>query len=288
MERPARWMGEDELQALSRDLRTVAAQTLPAGALTYGVFAPDGGRLADSIVTVVYDETTGRPIAFNALALMEVTVAGVATTVLHLGLVMVDPDARGRGLSWVLYGLTCVLLFLRNGLRPLFVSNVTQVPAVVGMVSETFSDVFPRLDGGPLRDFRKLQLARAIMGGHRHVFGVGREAEFDEETFVIRNAYTGGSDDLKKGFAESAKHRDERFNAFCAARLDYRRGDDVLQIGRIDLAAASRYVGRSLPRRSLAGVAALAGLIALNRVALPVLFWLDDRHPWGELRPWKR
>ena len=40
---------------------------------------------------------------------------------------MVDPDARSRGFSWVLYGLTCVLLFVRNGLRPLYVSNVTQV-----------------------------------------------------------------------------------------------------------------------------------------------------------------
>lgn len=32
-------------------------------------------------------------------------------------------------------------------MRPLWVSSVTQVPAVVGMVSETFSQVFPAQDG---------------------------------------------------------------------------------------------------------------------------------------------
>ena len=46
---------------------------------------------------------------------------------------MVDPDAQGQGLSWVLYGLTTLVLFIRGGLRQKWISNVTQVPAVCGM-----------------------------------------------------------------------------------------------------------------------------------------------------------
>jgi len=270
IERPGRWMAERELDALTRDLRMVAAKTLPAKSLNYGVFSTDRRRLDDTIVTVVYSADDGRPVAFNALAIMDVEHNGRKSEVLHLGLVMVDPDSRSRGFSWVLYGLTCVILFVRNGLRPLDISSVTQVPSVVGM-----------------KDFRKVQLARSIMAQHRDVFGVGEEAVFDERSFVIENAYTGGSDDLKKTFAEASKHRDDAYNAFCEERLDYERGDDFLQLGKIDLNAVRRYVARSVPRASLAGVSALAAFVLLQRIVLPVLHWLDDKHQFGSLRPWK-
>ena len=113
---------------------------------------------------------------------MDVELDGEPEQVTHLGLVMVDPDAQGQGLSWVLYGLTTLVLFARDGLRPKWISNVTQVPAVVGMVCETFSDVFPSPHPDARQSFAHLQLARGIMRDHRAVFGVGDEAGFDEAT----------------------------------------------------------------------------------------------------------
>ena len=62
---------------------------------------------------------------------MDVELDGEPQQVTHLGLVMVDPDVQGQGLSWVLYGLTTLVLFARDGLRPKWISNVTQVPSVV-------------------------------------------------------------------------------------------------------------------------------------------------------------
>ena len=52
---------------------------------------------------------------------------------------------------------------------------------------------------------------------------------------MIRNAYTGGSDFLKKSFAQCSKHRDDHFNAWLHEVLDYERGDDVIQAGRMSL-----------------------------------------------------
>ena len=229
----------------------MAAKTLPEESLTYGIFSGDRGRLSSAIVTLISEEATGRSIAFNALSVMEVELDGEPAEVTHLGLVMVDPDERGRGLSWVLYGLTALVLFVRDGLRPKWISNVTQVPSVVGMVSQTFSDVFPSPHPDARQSFAHLQLARGIMSRHRAVFGVGEEAGFDEAKFVITNAYTGGSDALKKTFEAAPKHRDEQYNAFCARELDYARGDDVLQLGRIDLAGARRYLLSEVPSGSL-------------------------------------
>jgi hypothetical protein len=285
VESPGLSLSETELEALVAQLRIVAAKTLPEESLTYGIFSGDCEKLSRAVVTLISEEVTGRPIAFNALSLMPVELDGEPAEVTHLGLVMVDPDERGQGLSWVLYGLTALVLFARDGLRPKWISNVTQVPAVAGMVCETFSDVFPSPLGGARQSFAHLQLARGIMRRHRAVFGVGDEAGFDEARFVITDAYTGGSDALKKTFESAPKHRDPQYEAFCARELDYSRGDDLLQIGRIDLAGARNYLLRDVPHGSLPALLAAGAALALQRLLLPVFHWLDDTRAFGTLRP---
>jgi hypothetical protein len=285
IERPGAWMSPDASAAIVSDLRSIARATVPGGTLDYGILTGSQDRLDHTILTVLYERTTKRPVAFNALAAMDVTLHGRPAEVVHLGLVMVDPSLRSHGLSWVLYGLTCLVLFVRRQLRPLWLSNVTQVPAIVGMVSETFSEVFPLPGPQAHRSFEHLVLAREIMRRHRAVFGVGEEAGFDEERFVITNAYTGGSDNLKKAFDVAPKHRDAVYNEFCRQQLDYDRGDDVLQLCRLDLAAAQRFVLKDIPRRSLPAVAATLAIVSLNRLVLPVIHWLTADRPWGILRP---
>ena len=285
VERPGLSLAQAELDELVAQLRTVAGKTLPAGSLTYGIFSGERERLSRAIVTLISEEATGHPIAFNALAVMDVELDGEPAEVTHLGLVMVDPEVQGQGLSWVLYGLTTLVLFMRDGLRPRWISNVTQVPAVCGMVSETFSEVFPSPDPAARRSFAHLQLARDIMRKHRSVFGVGEEAGFDEARFVITDAYTGGSDALQKAFDVAPKHRDEKYNAFCAQELDYNRGDDLLQIGRVDLAGARRYLLSEVPSRSMPALLATSAVLALQRLVLPVVYWMDDSRAFGSLRP---
>jgi len=285
VESPGSSLPQGELDALVSQLRTVAAKTLPQESLTYGIFSGEADRLSRAIVTLISEEESGRPIAFNALSVMDVALDGEPTQVTHLGLVMVDPDGRGQGLSWVLYGLTALVLFARGGLRPKWISNVTQVPAVVGMVSDTFSDVFPSPLPGARQSFAHLQLARGIMANHRAVFGVADEAGFDEARSVITNAYTGGSDALKKTFEIAPKHRDAIYNEFCARELDYERGDDLLQLGRIDLAGARRYLMSEVPHGSLPSLLAASAMLALQRLVLPVVYWLDDTRAFGTLRP---
>ncbi len=284
IERPGLWMDVAGIAALCADLRCVAARTLDVGSLTYGVFSGDASRLEEVIITVVY-RRDGTPVAFNALAVMQLQgMMRQPTEVLHLGLVMVDPDERSKNLSWVLYGLTCFLIFFRRQFRPVWVSNVTQVPAVVGMVSQMFSNVWPKPDGGR-RTLTHVLLARRIMADHRDVFGVGYDAGFDEERFVITDAYTGGSDDLKKTWEAAPKHRDARYNAYCAAALDYGRGDDVMQLGQMDLAAMRGYLAREVPKSAVLGLLVAGAMVALRRFVLPGLYWADSANQWSILRP---
>ncbi|WEK06563.1 MAG: hypothetical protein P0Y65_10065 [Candidatus Devosia phytovorans] len=285
VERPGLWMPQAELLGLVAQLRTIASRTLADKDLDYGIFSGDPERLEASFITLVTDKRSGAPIAFNALPVIALELDGRSVELVHLGLVMVDPDQRSKGLSWVLYGLTCFLLFIRNQGRPIWVSNVTQVPAVVGMVTETFSEVYPDPEGNSPRKFRQLVLVRQIMAAHRHVFGVGPEAGFDEQSFVITNAYTGGSDNLKKSFEVAQKHRRAAFNDYCQTHLDYERGDDVIQIGKLDLAAARRYLSEMVPKGALGLVAVAAVMALVQRAILPVVQWLDGKREFGRLRP---
>lgn len=282
-ERPKLSLEGEDLERLTDACRAVVAACLEGRQLDYGLFAPDGEAWSNSVITLVRRIRDRVPVAFNAMPLLPVQRGGQPGEVLHLGLVMVDPGERSAGLSWILYGLTCFALFIRGRLRPLWISSVTQVPAVVGMVAETFDDVYPG-QPGTNASFAHHHLAHQIMSSHRHAFGVGEDAGFAAETQVITNAYTGGSENLKKSFAVAAKHRDERYNRFCAEALNYDRGDDVLQIGRIDLATARRFMARNVPPHALPQLAIQGVILAIQAVVAPLVQWLAANKPLGRLR----
>lgn len=283
LERPGITLSAQELDLLKSQCDQIVRACLGGESLDYGLFAEASEAWGRSIITLVTRREDGRPVAFNAMPLLDVIQGGNRENVLHLGLVMVDPGERSGGLSWILYGLTCFALFLRQRMRPLWVSSVTQVPAVVGMVAETFSSVFPA-QGDTRQTFTHRHLAHQIMENHRDAFGVGEDAGFDLDRQIITDAYTGGSDNLKKTFAVATKHRKAEYNAFCEAELDYARGDDVLQIGAIDLAAGQRFLSRSVPKSALPQLA-VQGLVLMAGAALaPLIQWLDPSRPFGRLR----
>lgn len=285
VERPGLSLPPPELDRLLAELRGIAQAVLPGTDLRYGVLGGDRRRLDQSVITLVYE--SGRPVAFNALAVMDVSLAGQPVEIMHLGLVMVDPALRGRGLSELLYGLTCILLFLRRQCRPVRFSNVTQVPAIFGMVAEIFDDVFPTPARASDPAFTHRLLARQIMARHRYVFGVGPDAGFDEEHSIITNSYTGGSDGLKKTFSDAPKHRKDIYNSMCARELDYGRGDDFLQIGQLNMEAATRYLSRVVPPRTAPWLACQLVIFAIQSAILPVAHWFSDTQAWGPLRPRK-
>ena len=76
VERPGEWMTKDELTELSNALVEIAVHTLPKGSLSYGVFSGDHKHLTQSVITLVRRKKDGKPIAFNALAIMDLELAG--------------------------------------------------------------------------------------------------------------------------------------------------------------------------------------------------------------------
>lgn len=285
IEQPGLWMSDSECQQVIGDLAHVVSK-MDKGNLEYGVVQGKKEALDRSILTIIYDRENV-PVAFNALAFMDCILRGVSTKVVHLGLVVVDPNCRAKGFAWALYGLTTFLLYFKNHLRPLWISSVTQVPAVVGMVTASLTNVFPSGEEGEHRSFDHLVLARQIMNDYRLVFGVGSDATFNEDKFIIENSYTGGSDNLKKTFEEVQLHRDPKFNEYCKRHLDYKRGDDFLQIGQINLRTSWVYISRMVPRDSIMAVLSKITFTFLDSIMLPVTNWFASRQNFKELRPYR-
>jgi hypothetical protein len=277
-------MSEAEQRAIVDDVRTVIRTGVPGGALDYGVVA-DPDALKRTIITVIYDESTNQPVAFNALHILECQIQGRTEEVLHLGLVMIDPAYRQHGLTGALYGITCFLVCARRQLRPFWITNVTQVPLIFGIVGTFAQDVFPTFKAGARRSFTHLQLARQLVTRHRAVFGAGPDAEFDEQVFVLRNAYTGGSDNLKKAFDDAPKFIDDAANEMCRANLDYARGDDFVQVGRFTMQVAQQYFMRSRDVVSPLFLFAQAMVLFWESIIAPVVQWFTADRAMGGLRP---
>jgi hypothetical protein len=257
---------------------------LGCGDLDYGIFTGTQEALNRAVITIIYDGPNKKPLAFNSMAMMPCQLRGQPISVLHLGLTIVDPDHQSKGFTWTLYGFSTILLLLKNRFKPIWTSNVTQVPTVLGKVSENFTEVYPNPRSKQRRTFDHLILARQIMLEHRGVFGVGPDASFDEERFVITNSYTGGSDHLKKRFEDCTPHRIAIYNEYSKEQLDYDRGDDFLQLGKTDLHTVFQYVFRSLPANFIMTFLAKSLLVWLETVVAPIAQWYDTSKPYKELR----
>ncbi len=280
LERPGRWASDAELARWVGELREVAlAGQAGKEVPEYGVLLGDRADLSRRVIVMVYDarQSPRRPIAFNALSYLDIPVGERVESVLHLGLVFIDPAWQRHGLPGLLYGLAAFLLLFKNRLQGYWVSNVTQVPAVVGLVADNYGDVYPHYGGRTRQTWVHLVLARAIMRSHRAAFGVADEAPFEPGLQIIRDAYTGGSDNLKKRWEDAPKHRNPAVNAFCERHLDYARGDDVLQLGRCTVRSTLGYLGSRMPKGSPRRLMVQALVLFSVALVMPLVQWLFPR-----------
>ncbi len=245
-DRPGVWMSDTELAELRAQLRTVADAAIP-GPLDYGVFSAQRAPFENRLVVIGRHLGSGDITGFNAMPTLSVKLGPRTVNVLHLGLVAIHPAYQRQGMQGLLYGLGGFSALHRIPDDPVWISNVTEVPAIFGAVSDHFVDVYPSYRHAREAPPEHLDLARAIVAHHRHEFGVGAEATFDEQRFVIQGSYTGGSDALKKTADQAPRYRDPACNEYCRAQLDYGRGDDFIQLGKMDRSVITNFLERRIP-----------------------------------------
>ncbi|GAB0498114.1 hypothetical protein MMPV_009455 [Pyropia vietnamensis] len=112
--------------------------------------------------------------------------------------------------------------------------------------------------GGARPEAWHLAVARGVLSAHRHEFGCSAAATFDETTFVVSRSNAdvtdGGCVELLKadgGFVSAYKV--DACNRWCAATLNTAAGDEVFQVGRVDMVSTwLKYQSSGWRRRKLA------------------------------------
>jgi len=276
--RPGTWMNEERMNRLLKDIHEIALagkgeKDIP----DYGVLKGERKDLENRVITICYEKKTGRPVGLSAQVLMDVPLGLTVVSVLHLGLVYVAKDFQKKSIVGLLYLLPCMLLMFRTGFRPLWVSNVSQVPSIVGMVAEYFENTYPNPIQETKQTIMHKSLAEGIIKHYRSAFGTGEDAIFDTGKQIIYNSYTGGSDNLKKSFEECPKHRNEKVNAFCKENLDYTRGDDFLQVAVLSGKIINNFFAKRLHGTPRLEWYAYLMMIGIVTTALPALKWLTRK-----------
>lgn len=244
---PGRWMKERELDRLREDVKSITIARL--GALpSYGLFLPGREAWSNRIVTCLYarDRT---PVAFSTIVFYALAFEGRVHHVFQLGLVVNSGRSAQRTISTV-YSYPLAYMLALRGFRQYWIAQVSMIPHLIGFVADTFVDVFPhyRYRRAPTRTVR--DIARLLVSEHGYEFGTEPESRLDEATFVVSHGYDGAAELLRKSWDDVAKHRDRRCNELCRRALDYERGDDLMLVGRVNLAMLlRRTVGQIIRRR---------------------------------------
>jgi len=284
-ERPGIWCDDEELESLVKDLRAVATAGQEGKPIPwYGPLTGERKDLRNRIISVAYDKKLKRPVGFSAQAYIHLREGAFSVEIVHLGLIYVDPTYQGKSVSYLLSLLPNVLILIKSGFRDTWVSSVSQVPAVVGLVATNYSHVYPSHDSHTRQTFMHRKLAQLMMDQHREVFGVGYEAGYDPVRQVITNAYTGGSDNMKKKFEDAAHHRSPEVNEMCRTHLSYERGDDFLQLGKLGNKVIVELFKNKLQKLSYVQIAMNLTIMSAAMILLPVLRWLIPANSLSQVR----
>ena len=250
--RPGRTLGDAELARLTAAVREVAStcfDELPP----YQVMLGTRSAFSDKAIALAWSPS-GQLVGFCSCVLIEVEGVG---EVLHLGLTCVRPDHRGSGLTHKLTAKAVRgYMFRRNPFRKVWFSNCAAVLSSLGNVALHFDEVYPSPFGSPVPGDAHLRIALAIDVRHREGIYIREDAVFDANAFVFRGSVPGTVFE-KEEHDRRFHHRRPDMNRWYGARMDFGRGDEVLQVGSISLLTAARHFLRR-GRRLRSGIAPAA------------------------------
>lgn len=240
--RPGEHLGQEAIERLSSELREIAAPCF-SEIPDYQCLTGTRESLSDKVIAIgrLGD---GRAVGFCSAVLLPVEGMG---DVLHLGLTCVHPDARSLRLTTRLMSRLVITYFLRHRhLRRVWCSNVACVLSSLGNVALNFDRVYPSPHGPERPSETHLKIARAIDAQHREAIYIDPQAVLDEEAFVFRRSVPGTMFQKEEEDARY-RHRDRELNDYYASRMSFEDGDEVVQVGYVDLFSLFAFARRQLP-----------------------------------------
>lgn len=237
---PGKTLSDAKLAELVAELREVASSCFD-DVPNYQALTGKREELARAVIVVARDKNM-RAKGFCSALLLPVENVG---SVLHLGLTCVHPSARGKKLTHKLsQKLLLKFLLKESPLAETWITNCACVLSSLGNVAMYFEEIYPSPYGEEVPSLTHLNIAKAIDKYYREPIAINEDAKFNEETFVFEGSVD-GTTFQKDGEDKRYHHRNKEITSYYQGILDFSRGDEVLQIGKVSLLTFPKYILRT-------------------------------------------
>lgn len=242
---PGKTMNQKELESLSNEILDIAKTCLDE-IPHYQCLTGSKEEFSRLIISIARD-LDGEAIGFCSSYILEVPQIG---NVLHLGLTCVKPKARRFGLTHKLTSKVVTTYLFRYSLfKPAWISNVACVISSLGNVALNFEDVYPSPFKREASEEQK-KIAQYISDNYRWELYINKGATFSSNKFVFKGSVTGTMFEKSESNKEFF-HRDQELTQFYLDRINFKDGDEVLQIGKVSLLTYPRYLLKKMKRKPL-------------------------------------
>ena len=246
--RPGLSWSVEKQRAFVTELREVAMQSfgfthesqLPAyQCLLWPDEAPTGAGLDDKVIAVARERVPpsskrpGKMLAFNSAVLLPIP--GLSVPVLHHGLTCILPSARSYGLTKIFTGHICMQTFLRCAAprgEKLWITSVACVVSSLGSIAQGFKNVWPsptHPHTPPTVMHAHIANSIAASPSLRAAMYISPECVYDIEKSVFQGSVQ-GTVFAKERDDVQYHHRQKEIHRFFESRIDFKRGDEVLQV----------------------------------------------------------
>ncbi len=242
---PGKTYSNEGLSILTEQLRAVAAECFLEVPL-YQALSGKRKEMERAIICLARDKDYN-VIGFCSSLVLEVPTFG---DVFHTGLTCVSPKARGLRLTHKLTSKILINYLLNESpLSPVWVSNCACVISSLGNAALYFEDIFPSPFNKAHATKAQLGIAEYISKNYRGPIAINSDAVFNPETFVFEGSV---KDAVFEKDVRDARfhHRNPDITTFYKNYLDFSRGDEVLQIGKVSLLTFPKYLWSSSKRKS--------------------------------------
>jgi len=236
-------MSQDDLQKFHFELLNVAKTCLDE-IPNYQCLSGRKEEFDRLIISVVRNES-GKMLGFCSSYILD---GGALGNILHLGLTCVSPEARGLKFTHTLTSKVVQhFLFKYSLFKSSWVTNVACVLSSLGNVSMYFDDVYPSpAVKAPCSE--QMKVASLINLKYRNELYVPRKAKFNKDTFVFEESVLGNMFQ-KEAFDKRYLHRNNELNDYFRNLMNFERGDEILQVGKVSLMTFPSYFFRKIKTR---------------------------------------
>ncbi len=243
--KPGKFLTDERIADLSEKIRKTVL-TWYEEVPDYQVMAGTREALMDKIISIAWRED-GEIGGFCSAVILPVDGVG---DVIHLGLTLNTPDDASQGLTHILSNKVLSKHVLKKFiLGKMWISSCAAVLSSLVNVAIYFDAVYPspREDSKLTETHKKIQ--HAINTQYRDKLYITEDVEFDYEKSIFIGSVK-GTVFHKEEDDKRFHHRNKRYNDFYRDLLDFKRGDEVLQIGyAMPLFAAIKHFTRRFKKK---------------------------------------